>query len=466
MSPGLDVRDLTIASEDGLRVLDSATLQVRPGTIVAVRGPSGSGKSTLLSAVLGALPPGLRRIRGTVTWTGQPIPTGTKARRWRHREVGVCAQESGASLHPHHSVLSLAVEHMRDTPEARRHATELLAQLGLDETYASRKPGQLSGGQAQRVALCRALLPQPRLLILDEPTRGLDTDAAAAVHTQLAAARAAGTAVLIVTHDDRLSVLADDVVSLDPVHPTPIRPHTSRTPDRPRRVLLEINNLVLAQPKGATPVLRVEALEIHAGERVVILGPSGSGKTTMLRTIAGLHHPESGELRLNGIPLRTVRERDTETRAAVQVVGQNPYQELNPAHRVRTAVRRPLQLLRGQSRATAAEVTDHTLARLGLDPETHRRRPSAISGGQRQRVSLARALAVGPALLLADEPTSALDAATTTSIIGLIDEACNNGLTVLLATHDETLTHWADRTLRIVDGALVEVRPPFALPAP
>ena len=140
----------------------------------------------------------------------------------------------------------------------------------------------------------------------------------------------------------------------------------------------------------------------------------------------------------------------------MQLVGQDPQGELNPAHRARTAVRRPLRVLRGLARAAAARTADAVLGGLGLDPATTRRRPGALSGGQRQRVALGRALAVLPGVLLADEPTAALDATATAGLLTRIDATRAGGLAVLLATHDDDLARWADRRLRIVDGRLVE----------
>lgn len=464
MSNGLEACDLTVRNDREDAVLDGVNLRVQPGTMVAVRGPSGSGKSTLIHAVLGALPPGLHRHRGTVTWNDAGIPSGAAARRWRRREVGVCAQESGASLHPHRSVLELMLENVPVSQEAEDRATRLLAELGLDASLFERLPSQLSGGQAQRVALARALLSRPRLLVVDEPTRGLDATAATAVHAQLLAARDANSAVLVVTHDDRLARIADETVSLRSVSRTAGASDaglpSQRRPRNAGEARLEISDLVLAQPEGGARVLRVDRLRIGAGERVAVLGPSGSGKTTLLRTLAGLHTPESGGMSLDDAPLGAAHDRAPAIRAAVQMVGQNPYRELNPAHRARTAVRRPLRVLRRHSRAASARIAEQSLAELGLDANLTRRHPSALSGGQRQRVALARALAVSPSLLLADEPTSALDADTARAIMTHIDAACAEGLAVLLATHDEELADWADRRLLIVDDQLLEeIRP-------
>ncbi|MHA6628697.1 ATP-binding cassette domain-containing protein [Pseudonocardia sichuanensis] len=463
--PVLAVHELTVVDVAGATVLDAACLHARPGRIVAVRGPSGCGKSTLLHAVLGALPPGLHATRGTVTWNGAPVPTGRAARRWRRAEVGLCAQESGTSLHPRRRVLDLVLEAVpaRDRRAHTAAACELLVGLGLDLPLHHRFPAELSGGQAQRVALARALLPGPALLLADEPTRGLDAHAAEVVHARLARRRAAGAVTIVVTHDDALSGIADDVVTLTP-HAVPV---TAR-PAYPRRagpVVLEVRGLTVGQPPGGAAVVRDADLRVHAGERVAVLGDSGSGKTTLIRAVAGLHPPNEGEVRLAGAPLPALAgQRSRIQRSAVQLVGQDPQGELNPAHRARTAVRRPLRVLRGFTRDRAAAEADALLAGLGLDAATGRRRPGALSGGQRQRVALARALAAAPRVLLADEPTAALDADTAASFLARLDALRDDGIGVLLTTHDDALARWADRRVRIVDGVLVEEQPPVPPP--
>ncbi len=412
-------------------------------------------------------PPTCRRQEAASPGAGVPVPTGRAARRWRRTKVGLCAQESGTSLHPRRRVLDLVLEAL-PARNRRAHlpaARELLNRLGIAAALHTRFPGELSGGQAQRVALARALLGEPALLLADEPTRGLDPTAAAAVHAQFAVRRAARVVTVVVTHDDRLAALADDVVTLAPAFPALAAVPAGPRPIGP--VVLEVRGLTLAQPSGGPVVVHSADLRVHAGERVALLGESGSGKTTLLRAVAGLHPAESGGIVLAGVTVHALAgQRSVPQRRAVQLVGQDPQGELNPAHRARTAVRRPLRVLRGLRRDRAATEADALLAGMGLDAGMVRRRPGALSGGQRQRVALARALAAAPQVLLADEPTAALDAVTARAFLARLDALRSDGIAVVLATHDDTVARWADRRIRLVDGLLVEDKPTPEPPIP
>jgi len=170
---GLVVRSVTRA------VVEEVSLQARPGDVIALVGPSGAGKTTIVRAVLGALPPGLRRTAGTVSWAGAAVPPGTAARRWRRCTVGVLGQDPAAALHPLLDVRATVAEGLEPArlgrPAAQARIRAALASTGLDpDVVLHRRPHQLSGGQAQRVALARAVVADPPLLLLDEPTSALD----------------------------------------------------------------------------------------------------------------------------------------------------------------------------------------------------------------------------------------------------------------------------------------------------
>ncbi|OLT26603.1 hypothetical protein BJF79_43325 [Actinomadura sp. CNU-125] len=146
------------------------------------------------------------------------------------------------------------------------------------------------------------------------------------------------------------------------------------------------------------------------------------------------------------------RGRDVDALRGVQLVAQSPATALNPAHRVRTSVARPLRRL--HPAAPRAERVAELLAAVGLDPELADRKPGALSGGQRQRVAIARALAAAPAVLLADEITSALDPASAASLLHLLDRLRRDGTAVLLVTHDPAIAARADRVRALTDRRL------------
>jgi peptide/nickel transport system ATP-binding protein len=472
---GLDVTGLRVTDRAGREVLAALDLRAGPGEVVALVGPSGAGKTTALLAVLDALPDGLGRAGGTVSWHGVPV---RRARRWRRTTVGYVGQDPRPALHPLHPALRAVAEGCPPGPgraDRRRAARAALTAVGLDaEVHGARLPHELSGGQAQRVGLARAIVARPELLVLDEPTSALDAAAAAAVRDVVAARRGDPRAVtLVVSHDEALVAdLADRVVRMggagaDGVRPPSARPDRwrvapSATPGPPGapdpRPVLVTTGVTLAQPAGGAVLLRDVALDVRPGELVAVLGPSGAGKSTLLRALAGLHPPEagSGRLVLAGVPEPwPVRRRSRP--AALALVGQDPRAELNPARRAGDAVLRPLHTLRGlRGRAARAEAIG-LLAAVGLPADVLRRRPGRLSGGQRQRLALARALAGRPAVLLLDEVTAALDAATAHRVLDLVDELRRRpgGPGVLAVTHSPAVADRADRVVRVAGTALV-----------
>ncbi len=168
------LRSVALTFPNGARALDQITLALTPNTITGLVGESGSGKTTLCRVLAGLLPP----TSGHAEIDGRPIPTRGKARRHFHRTVQMLLQDAPGSLSPRMTVGALLQEpitiHHLDLASAQARLTSLLNRLGLPRTILDRYPHQLSGGQARRVAIARAVLLEPTLLIADEPTAGLD----------------------------------------------------------------------------------------------------------------------------------------------------------------------------------------------------------------------------------------------------------------------------------------------------
>lgn len=208
MSPLLSVRDLVFSYNSEARVLNEVTLEIDPGEIVALTGVSGRGKSTLLY-VLGLL---LRPSAGEVWLRGTSLEHATDAERsnFRSRHFGFVFQD--AALNPSRSILDNVLEtclYRGENPREQMGAAKaLLEQLGVQQR-SHHKPGQVSGGQAQRIALCRALLHEPSIVLADEPTGNLDSITSEVVMHAFRQRADAGAAVVIATHDAAVVARAD-----------------------------------------------------------------------------------------------------------------------------------------------------------------------------------------------------------------------------------------------------------------
>lgn len=184
-------------------VLGGVDFAPRPGELCAISGASGRGKSTLLF-LLGLM---LRPTSGRVLINGQDASRLSDAARSRLRGQALGFIFQDAALDPTRTVLDNVIESCDYSGASRaaasRRARELLEEVGVS-VPASRRPLQISGGQAQRVALCRALLPRPWIILADEPTGNLDPDSAGSVMRRLQAEAATGATVVIATHDPRV----------------------------------------------------------------------------------------------------------------------------------------------------------------------------------------------------------------------------------------------------------------------
>ncbi|MFJ4368302.1 ABC transporter ATP-binding protein [Streptomyces chartreusis] len=198
--PVIDIRDVSRTYGEGPPALAGVSLSVRAGEALAVLGPSGSGKSTLLNLIAGLDRPS----GGSVTVDGQRVDRLGEAAsaKYRRARIGMVFQFFNLleDLTVADNVLLPA--QLAGTPraEARRRAADLLAHLGIDR-HADAHPGRLSGGERQRVAVARALMNRPALLLADEPTGALDTASGEDVRQLLAALNADGQTIVLVTHD-------------------------------------------------------------------------------------------------------------------------------------------------------------------------------------------------------------------------------------------------------------------------
>src|SRR5215218_3065565 len=207
------------------------------------------------------------------------------------------------------------------------------------------------------------------------------------------------------------------------------------------------------------PALRGVDFEIQRGEFVAIMGPSGSGKSTLMNLLGCLDTPTAGQYLLDGLP---VDQLDRNLLAAVRnrKIG-FVFQQFNllPRQTAQENVALPLVYLGGVTNAERLERAKQVLEQVGLGERVDHR-PKELSGGQQQRVAIARALITQPALLLADEPTGNLDSKSSIEIMALFENLKQQGITVVLVTHEPDIAMHAARVLTVRDGVLASDGPP------
>ena len=225
----------------------------------------------------------------------------------------------------------------------------------------------------------------------------------------------------------------------------------------PSAPAIELIGVTKKYRRGSSDVVAVRnlSLVVPAGEFISIMGPSGSGKSTVLNMIAGLDTPTEGEIRVAGVSLRTMSDRELTRlrRSRVGVVFQffNLLAHLTALQNVALPLRAG-----GVARRLVLERAHAALAAVGLNDRADHR-PNELSGGEMQRVAIARALAIAPSVILADEPTGNLDSDAGAGILDVL-RACNrdDNVTVVLVTHSAAAAAYGDRVISLQDGQIVE----------
>jgi peptide/nickel transport system ATP-binding protein len=472
------VDNLTV-SAGSATLVDALSFTIRPGEVLALIGESGSGKTTTALALMGHARRGCRISGGSVRIGDVDVLSlaPRQLRALRGRTVSYIAQSAAASFDPSRSILDQVVEPacLHGTlprGEAELKAIALFRELALPEpeTIGQRYPHQVSGGQLQRLMAAMALITDPDVVILDEPTTALD------VTTQVEVLRAFRRVVrerqvtaVYVSHDlavvaqmaDHILVLRDgrmrEVGATERLLASPQNEYTqsllaaarpaTRTAGTARDdadVLLRVKALSAgygARGPGGKPTVTILEdidLQLKRGQAIGVIGESGSGKTTLARVIAGLLPPSTGTMEFDGRALPPAlggRSRDDLRR--IQIVFQSADTALNPSQTIERILARPLQFYRGLKGEPLRRRIDELLDLVKLPRTLAARLPGGLSGGQKQRVNLARALAAEPDLILCDEVTSALDTVVGAAVLDLIAELRKElGVSYLFISHD------------------------------
>ena len=510
MTAHVEVRGLCVAARGpgGAEsdIVHDVGFAIAKGEVTALIGESGSGKTTTALALLGYTRPGCRIRAGSIRVGGTDVRALAPAdmKDFRGRRVAYIAQSAAASFNPSHRLIEQVIEGvvvrgLLPRVAAERKAVALFEALALPEParIGRRYPHQVSGGQLQRVMAAMALMSDPELVILDEPTTALDVTTQVEVLREFrTVVRERGTTAVYVSHDLAVvAQMADDIVVLrggrvqeagsagalitaprDPytvalldavpsVHAVPAAPTV-----RAASPVLEADGIsaTYGGPHGV-PVLRDISLKVRPGAVLGVIGESGSGKSTLARVLTGLLPASAGTIRLDGASVAAaVSGRSKDQLRRMQMVVQMADTALNPAHTVAEIVGRPLAFYHGMRRGERHRRVAQLLDQVRLPSGLAGRLPRDLSGGQRQRVNLARALAAEPALLICDEVTSALDTVVGAAVLDLLAELRRGlGLAMLFISHDlATVRSIADEVMVMYAGRAVQTGPRAGLGGP
>src|SRR6478736_566522 len=455
-------------------VLDEIGWKIERGSFVVLAGPSGSGKSTMLRCLNGLVPHfSGGRMAGTVHVRG--LDTRDHGPRSLSQSVGFVFQDPEAQ-----SVADIVEDDIAFGLEQaglprqtmRKRVEEVLDLLGI-AALRHRSISTLSGGERQRVAVASALVLQPDMLVLDEPTSQLDPWGAEDVLTALHRLNEdLGLTIVLAEHRlervaafaDEMRILRDGSPSFDGLPgeamlavPDDSAPPLARlaralgwaeapvTIKQARRMLGDIEVLpfpIEIHPPLAASIIEIDklstgyagrtvlnelSLSIAPGEFVALMGRNGSGKTTLLRSMMGLTEIASGSVLIG--PHNARRSKPEELAGIVGYVPQQPGRllfEEKLIDELRFTLRH-----RPAERTWAARNPDQLLAELGL-AGLEDRNPRDLSAGEQERAALAAVLVGAPKVLLLDEPTRGMDAARKRSLAALLQREQANGVAIVM----------------------------------
>lgn len=512
----MSVKDLSVSFQTRRGEVDAVrgiSFDLAKGEVLGIVGESGSGKSVTSYALMRILDAG-----GTIK-NGEAIYSGVDLRRAaerdmrdiRGREISMIFQNPRAALNPirkvGHQIEDVLRQHAKATrQDARAKAIAALKAVRINdaEERYNAYPFELSGGMCQRIVCAIALACDPRLLIADEPTTGLDITTQKAVMDLVRdLIRERDMSSILITHDlglaaqycDRIIVMKDGIIveQGDPAHifNAPQHPYSRKLVDATPRVgesirsllppderrellphivkerpLLEVRNLTKTYKGKSGPVHAVKGIsfDIKEGQSVGLVGESGCGKSTTSEILVRLMDATSGEIVFDGQDIAKIPAQGFaghQRRADIQMVFQDATDSLNPRHTSRQTISEPLRRLAGLRGEQLRVRVEELAALVGLPLPLLDRFPHQLSGGQKARVGIARAVALEPKFLILDEPTAALDVSIQAIVLNLlVDLRSKLGMSYLFVSHDlHVVRLLCDHVIVMKDGEIVEQGP-------
>ena len=475
--PLLEVTDFSLSFrhyEQGLQevnqeVIHKLNLTINEGEIVAIVGASGSGKSLLADAILGILP-SHAKTKGTLKYRGVML-TKERQNKLRGKEISLIPQ----SVHALDPLIKTGKQVQTSLKGVNKKQTQeaLFERVGLPVKAGKQYPFELSGGMQRRVLATTALAVEPKLMIADEPTPGLDPYVLEETISEMKKLITKDKGMIFITHDIGVALqIADKVVVFKagetietasvsqfsgrgeklnhpytialwnalPENNFAVSNHKNimnveikKTNDQKVEVdeALEIKDLAYHYP-NASYLFENAQLTINPGEVVGLYGPSGSGKSTMAQIIGGYKTAEKGEVIIANQVTHKHRP------YPVQLIWQHPESVINPKWRMQKMLEEVGDLQRD------------LMKDFGIKQEWLTRFPNELSSGELQRFCLVRALSVEAKFLIADEITTMLDAVTQAEIWhALLKVANERKIGILVISHNYELLERV--TDRIVD---------------
>ncbi|QDY08048.1 sugar ABC transporter ATP-binding protein [Micromonospora sp. HM134] len=465
----------------GVRVLDGVDLDVAPGEVHAVVGENGAGKSTLMKIVSGGYAPdaGSVEVAGARRVFRGPRDAQRAGIGIIHQEFNLLPERTVAeNVHLGHEPVRRGLVDRRAMSE---HTRRLLASIGETDLAPDTRVGRLGVAQQQVVEIAKALALDARLLIMDEPTAALADHEVELLYGLVRRLQQRGIGVLYVSHrltevfdlSDRITVLKDgrrvttvhtaDTSADDLVRHMVGRELSSYYPDRATPD--DLGPVRLTVRGAGNRKLRAVDLDLRAGEVLGIGGLQGSGRSALARALFGVSPFTSGDVTLDGRPVR-LRSPRTAMRAGIAYVTEDRKGEgIVPRQSVLDNA-----LLAGRAvfparsgRAARTRRVRDLLAAVEVRAAGDDQEIRFLSGGNQQKVVLARWLALDPRVLLFDEPTRGIDVGAKSAIHDLVRRLARDGAAVLMISSDlPELLGMSDRIVVMRDGRIAGELPAAA----
>ena len=510
LSPILQLREVVKAYQTGdgpFVALDGINMEVFEGDFLGITGKSGAGKTTLLNMISGVS----ELTSGEVLFNDcqdevisiHEMNEDSLA-SWRGQNLGIVYQSF--ELMPTLNLLEnvMLPQDFSGTYHpvvSKERALGLLEIVDIAE-HAYKIPAHISGGQKQRVAIARALVNDPPIIIADEPTGNLDSVTADNIFQIFEDLVAQGKTIIMVTHDYSLAKrfsrrlqISDGVLTIPlsestldknkGTHPDPIRITSGIDPfqayvsraalpaskkngngtSSEKNAAIRLQNVVKTYENAAGKFTALKGidLEFDYGQFISIVGKSGCGKSTFLNMITGIDHPTSGSVTVGGEDIYALSESQRALWRGKNIGIVFQFFQLLPTLTLLENTMLPMDYCNVHAFRERPAKAMELLQMVGLEEHAHKL-PGNVSSGQQQSAAIARALATDPPLILADEPTGNLDSRSADVILNLFEQLAAEGKTILIVTHDPSITSRTDQTVTLSDGEVIDPIVTRALP--